>query len=148
MLSECYLVHLFCVCPAPQRTIPTFLPIEPPRWLRICWNHGELCKESRHRIFSLTALSKVSHISMSLVRVNPVRALWGPWAQKPFYVPHFLFLGNTPYSASRTFPEFQRADSNGCLSGKGGDAETREEQSRNTSVALGAGFWFLLKGYT
>ena len=38
-----------------------------------------------------------------------------------------------------TFPEFQRADSNSCLSGKGGDAEIREEQPRNNSAALGQG---------
>jgi len=36
-----------------------------------------------------------------------------------------------------TFPEFQRAGSDSCCSGKGGDAETREEQSRNDSAALG-----------
>ena len=33
-------------------------------------------------------------------------------------------------------------------SGKGRDAETREEQSRNNSTALGTGSWFPLKGYT
>ena len=36
-----------------------------------------------------------------------------------------------------TFPEFQRAGSNSCWSGKGEDEETREEQSRNSSAALG-----------
>ena len=41
-----------------------------------------------------------------------------------------------------TFPEFQRADSDSCSSGKGGDAETREEQARSHSEALrkGPGF--------
>ena len=38
-----------------------------------------------------------------------------------------------------TFLEFQRAGSNHCWSGKGGEAETREEQPRNNSAALGQG---------
>ena len=38
-----------------------------------------------------------------------------------------------------TCPEVQRAGSNSCQSGKGGDAETREEQSGDQSVALGQG---------
>jgi len=33
--------------------------------------------------------------------------LWGSWAQKPFCVPHFQFVGNGPYSAAMAFPEFQ-----------------------------------------
>ena len=37
------------------------------------------------------------------------------------------------------FPEFQRAGSNSCSSGKGGVAEKREEQSRNNTAALGQG---------
>ena len=36
-----------------------------------------------------------------------------------------------------TFLEFQRANSNSCSPRKGGDAETREEQPKNKSVA----FW-------
>jgi len=36
-----------------------------------------------------------------------------------------------------TFPELQRAGSNSYSLGKGGDAETREEESRNNSEALG-----------
>ena len=36
-----------------------------------------------------------------------------------------------------TFPELQKAGSDGCSSGKGRDAETREEQSRDNSAALG-----------
>ena len=35
------------------------------------------------------------------------RALRGSWAQKPFCVPHFLFVGNKLHPASLTFPEFQ-----------------------------------------
>ena len=41
--------------------------------------------------------------------------------------------------ASMTVPQFQRADLNSCQSGKGGNAETREEQPRNNSAALGQG---------
>ena len=29
------------------------------------------------------------------------------WVQKPFCVPHFLFVGNRLHSASMTFPEFK-----------------------------------------
>ena len=50
---------------------------------------------------------------------------------------HFLSLGNRLHSASTTFPEFQRAGSNSCSSGKREDAETREEQSGNNGAALG-----------
>ena len=42
------------------------------------------------------------------------RALWGSWAQKPFCVPHLLFLGNGPHSASMAFSEFQRTGSDRC----------------------------------
>ena len=35
------------------------------------------------------------------------------------------------------FPEFQGAGSDSRQSGKGGDAETREEPSSNNSIALG-----------
>ena len=35
--------------------------------------------------------------------------------------------------------EVQRAGSNSCSSGKGGVAETREEQSRNNTAAVGQG---------
>ena len=51
--------------------------------------------------------------------------------------PYLVCREQTP--ASMTFPELQRADSNSCSSGKGGDAETTEEQSRNNSAALGQG---------
>ena len=61
----------------------------------------------------------------------------GPWAQSLPVSPIFLIIGNSLYSTSRSFPEFQRAGSNSCQSGKGGDAETGEEQLRNNSVVLG-----------
>ena len=51
-------------------------------------------------------------------------------------LPHFLFIGNGPHSASMAFPEFQGANSDSSWSGKEGDAETREEQSGN-NPALG-----------
>ena len=50
-------------------------------------------------------------------------------------LPCVLFVGIWLHSASLIFPEFQRADSNSCLSGKGENAETKEEQSRNNSAA-------------
>ena len=31
-----------------------------------------------------------------------------------FRIPHFLITGNSLHSASRAFPEFQRAGSNSC----------------------------------
>ena len=49
------------------------------------------------------------------------------------------FTRNRLHTASVTFPEFQREGSNSCSSGKGGVAETREEQSRNNTAALGQG---------
>ena len=49
------------------------------------------------------------------------------------------FTRNRLHTASVTFPEFQRAGSNSCSSGKGGVAEKREEQSRNNPAALGQG---------
>ena len=53
-----------------------------------------------------------------------------------FLSPHFLFVREWP-SDSVIFSEFQRADLNNYLSGKGGDAETREEQPGNSVTALG-----------
>ena len=48
-------------------------------------------------------------------------AIWnwaGPCGALPstnsFLIPHFLFVRNRPHSASLTFSEFQRADSNSC----------------------------------
>ena len=58
-------------------------------------------------------------------------------SQKPSCVPHFLFLGNGPRSASTAFPEFQGAGSGSCWSRKGGVAKTREERSSNNSSASG-----------
>ena len=42
------------------------------------------------------------------------------------------------------FPQYQRTDSNKEI----GNAKTKEEQSRNYTVAIKAGSWFLLKEYT
>ena len=42
----------------------------------------------------------------------------GPYGALPG--PFFLFVGNRLHSAYLIFPEFQRADSNSGLSGKGG----------------------------
>ena len=49
----------------------------------------------------------------------------------------FMFIGNRLHSASPTFSEFQNADSNSCWSRKGGNAETKEEQSRNNLLFSG-----------
>ena len=65
------------------------------------------------------------------------RALWHSWVQKSFCVLYFKILGSKSHSASMTFPEFQRVGSTCYSSGKGGDPETREEQSRSNSAALG-----------
>ena len=45
--------------------------------------------------------------------------------------------GNSLDSTSMTSPWFQRADSNSCLLGKGGNVETKEEQPRNNGAVLG-----------
>ena len=56
---------------------------------------------------------------------------------RAFLCPLFLFVVTRPHPASMTFPEFQRAASNRCSSGKGADAGTRGKQSRNNSAAWG-----------
>ena len=70
------------------------------------------------------------------MKLRPYGGLLGT---NSFHVPHFLFVGNRLHSAFLTFPEFHKAASNKCLSGKGEDAETKEEQSRNNSAAMGQG---------
>ena len=65
--------------------------------------------------------------------------LVGPLNIKIFLCPHFLITGNRLHSATVTFPEFPPAGSNSRWLGKGEDAETREEQLRNNSAALGQG---------
>ena len=65
------------------------------------------------------------------------RTLWGPADTNSLYVPRFLFVGNTLHSVSLIFPEFHRADSKGCLSGKRENTETKEEQSRKNNAAQG-----------
>ena len=71
--------------------------------------------------------------------LKPSSALWGSWAHEPFCVPNFLFLGSKlqpPWpTLSSKGQGFQ--GSNSCSSGKRGDAETREEQSRDNSASLG-----------
>ena len=62
------------------------------------------------------------------------RTLCGSWAGKPFCAPHFLVIGNRLHSASMTILEFQQTGSNSCQLAKGGDVETMEEQSRNSSA--------------
>ena len=66
--------------------------------------------------------------------MTPSRTLWGSWAQRFSVSPCVLITGHRLHSAPMTFPEFQRAGSNRCSSGKGGDAQTREEKSKETTV--------------
>lgn len=47
------------------------------------------------------------------VRSDTPMALWGSWAQEPFCVPYFLFLGG-PHSAIMIFPEFLGTVSDSC----------------------------------
>ena len=54
-----------------------------------------------------------------------------------FCVFQFLFIGYRLLLASLTFSEFQEADSNSCLSSKGGNAETKGEKSSNVVLTLG-----------
>ena len=68
--------------------------------------------------------------------MKPSRTLWSPRDPRSLTFSHFLFVGNKFHSASLTFPELQRAYSNNCLSGKGGNA-SKEKHLRNNSVALG-----------
>lgn len=69
---------------------------------------------------------------------NRASAPWGSWAHRPFCVPHCFFLGSKPW------PPGPPLSSKGQVQtvanrGKGGDAEAREEPSRNDSGGLGAG---------
>lgn len=67
---------------------------------------------------------------------NRASAPWGSWAHRPFCVPHCFFLGSKPW------PPGPPLSSKGQVQtvanrGKGGDAEAREEPSRNDSGGLG-----------
>ena len=61
----------------------------------------------------------------------PCRALWDSWAQSLFMSAIFLTIGNNLHSASRTFPEFQWADSSSCQLGMWDQGE------RKSRAALG-----------
>ena len=63
---------------------------------------------------SVDQVKRDKHFMNLQVSRKPSRTLWGSWAQKPFWVPHFLTTGNGLHSASITFPEFQWAGSNCC----------------------------------
>ena len=71
----------------------------------------------------------------------------GLLSTKTFYVPHFLFLGNGPFSLHH-LPWVPGDRSDSCSSEKKGDTKTREEQLRNNSTGLGARSQFPLKGHT
>ena len=52
------------------------------------------------------------------------------------WIPHLWIIREvlSPISPSKTFPEFQQAGLNSCHLGKGGDAETKEDESKETLV--------------
>ena len=78
----------------------------------------------------------------------------GPYRVLPginsVHVSRFLFAEKRLPSASRTFPEFQRAGSHSYSSGKGGDAETKGGVivKQETTVEPWGRSWFPLKGYS
>lgn len=62
------------------------------------------------------------------------------WVQiLPHPLAPFLFIGNRLSSASLTFPEFHREDSNSYSLAKGGNAEIAKERPRNNSAAIKQG---------
>ena len=62
-------------------------------------------------------------------------------------LPPYLFVGNGFHSASQTFPEFQRTDSN-LLMREGRGCRNKGGAVKKQKCSLGAGSWFLLKEYT
>ena len=69
--------------------------------------------------------------------MKPSRTVWDSWAQKPFCVPHSLFVGNRlqpPWLSLSSKGQIQRAANQGREG-----MQTREEQPRNNSAALGQG---------
>ena len=83
-------------------------------------------------IFSAFQIDRCMYVIYTWNRVRPCGAL--P-VQVLSLSPIPCFSGNGLHSPSLTFPEFQRTGSNSCSSGKGGKAETIEEQTRNQSAA-------------
>ena len=81
---------------------------------------------------SWTRLSNL-HFHFQEMRNGPCGILPGT---NPFCVPYFLSVGNRLHSASVTFPELHRPDSNSCSSGKRGNTETKKEQSRTNARVL------------
>ena len=69
--------------------------------------------------------------------MKPSRTLQGSWAWKSFCALCLSFVGNSLHDLPGS-PKGRLLQS-GCHSGKGRDAETREEQPRNNSEALGQG---------
>ena len=69
----------------------------------------------------------------------------GPSGYRSFPLPCFLLVGSRIHSASESFPEFLRADSNSCSSGKGG-MQKRKMSSQETIVHQRVRSWFL-KGH-
>ena len=63
--------------------------------------------------------------------------LWGSWARRHFWVPHFLIAGNRFHSPPRPSLSSDWASSKSCSSGKRREAGTREEVPGSNSAALG-----------
>ena len=114
---------------------------EGPGSLACCslWCQKKVDLPEQQQSFLLMLIVK-SHKNRS--KLNPSRTLWGSWARRP--MSPISCREQTP--ACVILPEFQRADLNRCWSGKGwggkqdqgrNSPETREEQPRNNSTALG-----------
>ena len=78
----------------------------------------------------LILLTKCStHLKLALPDTNS-------FCVPPHLSTHFLFVGTMLLSPSLTFLKFQRVDLISYLSGKGRNAEMKEEQSRNNSAVI------------
>ena len=68
---------------------------------------------------------------------------WDSWEQKLFCFPYFLTTGNTFYSPSKTFPEFQRGRVKQLLIREGRrlrDKGGRVKRNNNATLGKGPGF--------
>ena len=104
------LISFFLLFP-PSSSL--FFPSIPPRLLILYLITPGQWWTSQH--FSPAKDWEYEHAVTSQAYLKLSTALWGSWAQKPFHVPHFLFLGNGSHSATTTFPEVLGAGSLGQL---------------------------------
>ena len=94
-------------------------------------------KQASHKYFLNFMKAVAIFLAFQIDRYMYVIHTWNrvrPYGALPVQLlslsPIPCFLGNGHHSPSLTFPEFQRTGSNSCSSGKGGKAETMEEQTR------------------